>query len=109
MKKVTFTSILSAVLVNLLYANPSSAISPQSAYQCFLNGGESPWYYVTWYDDWNYFNLGTSQGRNGLYLKKQGDMWKEKRGKTYTLSVYNDYDEFVLQATDQSERYECSF
>ena len=109
MKKANFASIISALLVNLLYANPSSAINPQTAFQCSLNGGESPWYYVTWIDDWNYFNFGTSQGRDGLYLKKQGDVWKEKRGKTYTLSAYNNDRAFVLRSTDKSENYECSF
>ena len=108
MKKVTVSSILSAVVLNLLCANPSSAQLPQTAYQCSLNGGKSPWYYVTWYDGWNNFNFGTSQGRDGLTFKKQGDYVKDRSGRAYSLSLRKGKN-FVLSSLDGTEIYECDF
>ena len=89
-----------------LATNSSVAQLRQTAYQCTLNGGRSPWYYVTWFNGWNKFNLGTSQGRDGLWFERQGEIVKERSGKTYRFTVRHD-DDFILDSLDGSEYYDC--
>ena len=86
--------------------NASRSQLRQTAYQCTLNGGRSPWYYVTWYNGWDKFNLGTSQGRDGLFFERKGEVVIERSGKTYNFIIRED-DDFILRSLDGSEYYDC--
>ena len=111
MKFIARSALFSALLVIagfLTEVDSSKSQLRQSAYQCSLNGGRSPWYYVTWYDGWNKFNFGTSQGRDGLMFKKQGDFVKDSSGRAYSLSLWKGKN-FVLSSLDGTEIYECDF